>query len=764
MFGKIFLGVAACFISVSLFSQKIKLLNEKDQNPVSDCYVKAFSSKGKKLKEYITNKDGEIFLHEFQESDLPISLMISGYHFKSFPDTLFSFKEKLISIKLYNDFTTFNELVVTAQYKKQSADDAVHKIKVINEEKIKSMGAQNLRDVFTNELNIRISQDFALGSSMSLQGVSGQNVKILIDGVPLTGRLNGNIDISQINMNNVERIEIIEGPLSVSYGTDALAGTINIITKKNIQDNFSLSSYNFYESIGNFNNNIKLGWANINNHISLSMSRNYFDGWSNGDNPFYYNFDPIADHTRFQEWKPKEQLFGTLIYRRLFGELTLDLTSDYFWEEVINKGAPRQPYFQTAFDDYYKTYRFNNSASLNGKVGSDKNIHIILAYNHFRRIKNTYFRDLTTIEDQLATSSGAQDTSTFNNFMSRGTFSNVKEEALINYELGYDINQEVGFGPRILEGQQSIGDYAAFSTAEINAINRLVLRPGIRLIYNTAYRAPIVPSLNLRYNILENKDKNQRLSLRASYARGFRAPDLKELYFFFVDINHNIQGNPDLVAEHSNNFNVSSTFTKRKKNLSTKLMFSGFYNQIDNMIGLAQGNGTSFSYFNIDRFETAGGQLTSDWNFKNWSLSAGVSYIGRYNRFNELENVTIKTPFIFSPEGQLNIGYYFTKVDLTVSSFYKFTGKMPIVNLNNDGSPTTTIIDDFNTLDFTITKVFFKKKLQLTVGAKNLFNVTNINGIMPGGVHSGGGSSIAVAMGRTYFMAVNLQLTKKKKK
>ena len=59
----------------------------------------------------------------------------------------------------------------------------------------------------------------------------------MIDDVAVIGRLNGNIDLSQINLNNVERIEIVEGPLSVEYGTDALAGTINLITKST-ENNF----------------------------------------------------------------------------------------------------------------------------------------------------------------------------------------------------------------------------------------------------------------------------------------------------------------------------------------------------------------------------------------------------------------------------------------------------------------------------------------------------------------------------------------------
>merc|ERR1711965_356759 len=101
------------------------------------------------------------------------------------------------------------------------------------------MAAVTLKDVLVNQNNIRVAQDNVLGSSMSLQGMSGQNIKILIDGIPVIGRLNGNIDISQINLNTIERIEIIEGPLSVNYGTDALAGTINLISQKNKKNGFS---------------------------------------------------------------------------------------------------------------------------------------------------------------------------------------------------------------------------------------------------------------------------------------------------------------------------------------------------------------------------------------------------------------------------------------------------------------------------------------------------------------------------------------------
>ena len=125
-----------------------------------------------------------------------------------------------------------DSVIITGQYTPQTAEKAIHAIRTISSEKINRMAAVNLGDVLSNELNIRLSQDNILGQSLSIQGLSGENVKILIDGVPVIGRQNGNIDLGQLNLLGIERIEIVEGPLSVNYGTQALAGTINLITKK----------------------------------------------------------------------------------------------------------------------------------------------------------------------------------------------------------------------------------------------------------------------------------------------------------------------------------------------------------------------------------------------------------------------------------------------------------------------------------------------------------------------------------------------------
>ena len=121
-------------------------------------------------------------------------------------------------------------IVVTGQFEPQSIKRSVYQARVIPMEVLAAKGVVRLQDALNTELNIRFEQDAALGGSkLTLQGLAGQNVKVLIDGVPLIGRQGtGNeFDINQINVQSIERIEIIEGPMAVVYGADALESLLD---------------------------------------------------------------------------------------------------------------------------------------------------------------------------------------------------------------------------------------------------------------------------------------------------------------------------------------------------------------------------------------------------------------------------------------------------------------------------------------------------------------------------------------------------------
>ena len=644
--------------------------------------------------------------------------------------------------------------VVTAQYEKTTKEKAINKIRVISREKIDALAAVNLGDVLKNELNIRLSQDNILGSFMSLQGISGQNVKILIDGIPIIGRLSGNIDVSQINLNNIERIEIVEGPLSVNFGTDALAGTINLISKKKKNNGISFDANSYYESAGQYNVDGSLSFKKNNNQFKISGGRNLFDGWSSYDPFFQFPKPRPADTLRAKPWNPKEQVFGSLDHLYSKEDFSLRTYANYFDEQITNRGMPRNPYFESAFDDYYNTWRKDVGADLNKKLSNGGRIKILAAYNHYKRIKLKYLKDLTNLEEQLTQTPGDQDTTKFDMLISRGSFSKINEQ--LDFQLGYEINFESSLGKRIEGKSQEQSNYAIFGSTKFKANENLIFQPALRLAYNSSYNAPPIPSFNIKYS------KNN-LTFRGSYARGFRAPSLKELYFYFVDINHNIVGNSDLKEETSNNFNADISWKKIYNQTILNIDGSVFYNDINNLITRALSDETTqqYSYINIGNYKTNGLKLNTEFIFDNISFNVGAAQIGRYNDLSQ--NIDSIANFNYSPEIRTNFVYNLKKHSLRFSTFYKYTGPTIRFNLNSDDEVMESTMDGFNTLDANITKIFDSKKankflIEWSVGFKNIFDVKSVNSTgNSGGVHAESSSSLPVSWGRSIFSSLKIK-------
>lgn len=663
------------------------------------------------------------------------------------------------TLSLLTDVQQFAEVAVTAQYKSRLVENAVHDIKVIDATRIEAMAAQNLKDVLSYELNIHLTEDNILGSGLQIQGIGGENVKILIDGMPITGRQNGNIDLSQILMDNVERIEIVEGPLSVSYGTDALAGTINIITKKNQRESFELISNNYFESSGKINNNLSLGWRLGKHQIRAEGGRHFFDGWDPSHSTFHFK-KPVADSSRMLLWKPKTQYFAGLNYRYNRKNTFLNYSGELYHEDIINKGYPQQPFFENAFDDYYQTMRSNQRVNFDYRLQNSYRISVLAGYSGYYRKKNTKVRDLTNITDVLSNDPNNHDTSSFHSFTGRGRWVESSEDKKINYEVGFDILYEIAMGRKILNERQDIGDYAAFVSAEYSPINEITIRPGVRYGYNSKYDAPLIPSLNIRYKFLEREKQN--LTLRASYARGFRSPSIKELYYRFVDINHDIVGNENLNAEKSNNYILSlhQDLNLNKTRMGNKMVL--FYNDIKDMITLAQASPTQFSYYNLNRFVSTGARFESSLNYNGIYAGIGFGVIGRYNNLYE-ESKFEFDQLNFAPEINANLRYDWVKTGIQFALFYKYNGKLPQVVSNELGEFSLATIQDYHLADVKISKNIWNNRIQISAGVKNIFNVVNVEGSEGNAIeaHSTNSGVVSVGMGRTFNLGIKLNLKSK---
>ncbi|HTF06475.1 MAG TPA: TonB-dependent receptor, partial [Bacteroidia bacterium] len=553
----------------------------------------------------------------------------------------------------------------------------------------------------------------------------------------------------------VERIEIVEGPLSVNYGTNALAGAVNLITKKSQGNTFSVQSDSYYESAGHYNFTGRVGGRHKNLVASFAGGRNFFDGWSSTHKPFYVDWQPIADSTRFDQWKPREQVFGSLYVCRFYQRGSIGLMADVFDEKITNRGLPRLPYGENAFDDFYYTRRLSASLNWKHRFSDSISIQIIGAASDFRRIKNTYFRNLITLEDQLVEGSGLQDTSGFSLYMLRASITRGGDSLRFRFESGVDLNTETTTGLRIAGRTQWIGDYAVFATAEYRPWQKLVVRSGLRYAVNTAYKSPLIPSVHIR------SDLNEHFFIRASFASGFRAPSLKELYFYFVDINHNIRGNENLRAEASKNFIASLNWQQKNEKYKINLSVSGFYNDIHNLISLALVQGTEYTYVNIGRYKTTGGGLNADFRNEHLRLNGGFSYTGRYNFLHEEFSLP---QFTWSPEARMSVTWVPDWHDLAFAVFYKYTGITPGFTVDENNTVYNTSIRDYHTADATISKKWLGGKLITEAGVRNIANVQNVQSTIDGGsAHSGSAGSMSVGTGRQYFFSLRWSLSFDKK-
>lgn len=725
-------GVLFLFFNLGYGQEKIKVITDtQDPIPYAHLTIKC----NEKEIHAIANENGE-FQKPSGCNELLVRIKALG-----FVTSWQKLSPNAIFIKLAPQDIVMSELVVTGQYAPESVEQSINKIKIIDSKRIQAQGAVNLQEIMEQEMNIRVSQDQFLGSSMSIQGLSGENIKILIDGVPVIGRQNGNIDLAQLNLNQVERIEIIEGPMSVSYGTNALAGTINIITKQTTEK-LAASATSYLESVGQYNIHANLSTTIKKTGVDIHGGRNFFNGFS------------LTDSGRVQQWKPKEQLFGGVSLNRKFKQTTMSLRSDAFQEKLIVRGAPRAPYYETAFDDYYFTTRFNNQFTVDHQFKKPWNIKIVGAYNYYKREKIGFLKNLVTVENQLLDAPETRDTSVFDLYMSRGTLSYTKEEAKINAQLGYDINIEQSRGKRIENQTQQIGDYALFGSIKYKPSKKLDIQPGLRYAYNTQYTSPLVPSLNLKYQASEH------LSFRSSYGRGFRSPALKELYFLFVDINHNIEGNQNLRAETSNNYMLQMTYKRGIKRGVYDFNLSGFYNNVTDQIALALIDQSTqlYSYQNVGQFYSKGINFTSGFRYKTYKTHFGYSYIGRYNIDHE-SNPSVNA-FSYSPEILGNFIYEVNEWNTSFSLFYKYNGKLIGYQLSEFGDVTSFKIPAYSMMDASVTYLLLKKKLHLTGGVKNIFNVTNLASSVSGGIHQSNDGMTSVGWGRSYFLQIAYRFSK----
>lgn len=731
----------------------ISVLDSLSGQPVADAVVRI-----KPVAEKNGYKGFILFTDQLGIVKLPKGtsiLEISYLGYQSVRDTIQDFRSRVY--KLIRISASMNDVVVTGQYAPVNRYESVYQIEGFTQQDIRNKGATNLRELLQGSLDIDISHDAVFGSGVSLQGISGEGVKILVDGVPLVGRNNGILDISQIDLANIERTEIVKGPMSVLYGSDASGGVVNLITKTNRPELFDVFLKGYYESVGQYNLSIG-GAVNLGkSHLICSGGRNFFGGYS------------VFDTMRHKDWAPKEQYFGNLKYQYVSGQYRFGISISFLRELLIDRGN-LEPNTDYAFDIHYLTLRPMASVFGTLPLGATSKLDITTAYSGYVQFIDYYQKNLVTLAEQLQQGQ-TEDSSVYHDFLARAVFSYEPTKRKIKLQVGLDADEQLTHQYITGNRQLSMGDYALFCLLSWKPVSGLIIQPGLRLTYNTKFNfslipityqgkslfgEPLIPSLNLRYQI------GPYFALRASYGFGYRCPSLQEQYLTLHDSDHNLNGNPDLKPEKSNALSLGIDIRIQKNRHLLTLTNTAFYNQINDKIDFlltdASSTPVSYQYFNINNYSNAGAEQVLEYSWKRLNASAGVHCI--YYRV-QLGQPGSVPQTLFSPDFHFKAGYKIPKAEIGLMLAYKYTGKKLLYSITGGNANEQGFTYSFHTLDVSLTRDFWKSRIELSCGAKNILNVTNIatSGAVPFG-HEGSQNSAEINWGRTYFVSLNLRFAK----
>ena len=744
--------------SIALHSQaqKISFVDSTNGEPIEGLQV-LYASLGKvNAGQRITNELGEV---DGEGLSFPIAIKTSHLGFESFSDTLFSSSNYRFS--LHPKKINLEDVIVTGQFNPQSAENSVFNVQVIDQQEIVARGATTLSEALVNSLNIRISQDLATGSSgIGLQGISGQNVKILLDGVALVNR-NGNgngADLSQINLNNIERIEIVEGPMAVNYGANALAGVINLISKKGTANATEIDLGLREESVGQ-----EYGLGKGRHIQSVDVRQKVSEKWFAQVGLLRNDFDGFTGSAlgRSKEWNPKLQYQGHSLVKYMPKSHEIYYRFDLLNELIKDPGLAQNNFLPSgenqpfAIDESYETKRYIHHFQAEGKLPFLNRYHVFASFSDFERVKSRFAKNLVTGQESKTTGAGDQDVSTYRVWENGGSgFDSFSSN--VDFQVGYQVTLEEVGGGRIQSGKQSMNDVALYSSVEWQANKDVTLRPGVRFATNSVFGTQLIPSFQAKIDISEQS------KLRLAYGRGYRAPSVRELYFEFIDSNHRIFGNPNLSPEFAHHLSTDVSKQYQFLGQTASVEAKAFYNTIDSMIGLAQSDldVTATTYINVNEFKTLGFNLKQNVQWNDLKVGLGVSYIGRYNQLDAAQIDDLNT-FFYTPEFNSSVQYRWKAISTGINLFYKYTGSLKnyIFTENEDGNQEVGIgeMSDFHWIDLTISKSL-SSDFDLQLGARNLLNVRNINNSgASGGGHSGG-ASVPVSYGRSYFIKLNYNL------
>ncbi len=473
-----------------------------------------------------------------------------------------------------------NPVVVTGSGHHQRLKSTATPVRVLSSQEMSEQGIMTFDAALTRMMPQASMAPNSMGTFLRLNGLGNKYILILINGQKLTGDISNNVDLNRINMSRVKRIEVLDGAASSLYGSDAIAGVINIITD---QPSSSLCSV--------------VNATNISGHGVLTESVN-LDIYKNG----------FGSYTSFIHDRAESYQNNRLEYKKGSDTETQETIAPFFTgyrSNIIGQKftyTPNQRLAVNAGLDYsYKiTDRPDSREDIKG--GTDYE----MRYKGFRwnvggiykfTAKNSLQADFTVDRFRYGKEYDVENEA---NGFPVGTYIQSKKQRSMDGELKAILDLPSLWGDKrgastTIFGADWRKDYLTATSGNIDehvytlaaygqheqrfrlGRGSMTATLGLRLTHHETFNNHLTPKVTLMYSI-------GPVNVRATYSAGFRAPGLDELYYHYFSVNRGKAqisfGNQQLKPEKSNYFSLNAEY--RTKDIAVSL--TGYLNRINDMV------------------------------------------------------------------------------------------------------------------------------------------------------------------------------------
>jgi outer membrane receptor for ferrienterochelin and colicins len=671
-----------------------------------------------------TDNSGKYDLKNIPEREFV--LKIQGIGYKTIEKQITPGKNNIeLNFEIEEDPVKLNEVVISSNRHETIRKESPIIVNVLNSRDIENTNPISLGQIMSLVPGVRVESDCLNCGfrEVRMNGLEGPYSQILIDSKPLFSAFSSVNGLEQVPINMIERVEVLRGGGSVLFGPNAVAGTINIITKEP-----GTNSYNISYGYSSINSRSSDNSTNINTTFITEDRKtglNFFAAMDK-QSPYDHNFD---GYTEIAE--SKNTILGLNSYYRISDYNKISLT--YRNQQEKRRGGNKMDYEPYEADNTDETDKEINTASLSFDNYSIDNKSQTGFYISFQDIFQNSFYKAEEFTDAYG--------ETKDRTLTAGLQYSVKFEdllfspAMITSGLEYEMNKYSDKIPRYnLNLEQNIYSAGFFIQSEWKTGKYDFLLGGRIDKHNLIDNVIITPRAGFRYNISDN------LFLRLNYSSGFRAPQAydEEMHTTLAGGKVLIMKmDDDLKEERSNSYSLSFDYYLKPLNIPTGILVESFYTAVDNVFIMEEEGEQEDGSIIIERSNGLGAKVYGI-NLEariapSESAKLSLGFTIQKSEYDEPEawsddpGLEPATKIPRSPEkyGYLNFTCNFLyNLYLSVTGIY--TGSMQIPHLsgyiNKDRMETSPDYFECNlkiSRNFTLSNEII---LQINAGIRNLFN------------------------------------------